>query len=81
MVKCTLIVLVENQDGIGARIAHWGQLDDNSATPPVPPGLWSSVQNGPIPPTSTNRRNAATRTILKTLFGQFVDTRYIDTPA
>lgn len=80
-VKCTVILLVQDADGIAARLVHWTDLPDNTPTPPSPPGLAHSLLRGDNPPETTARRHAATRSALKSLFGSFVDQKYNTTPA
>ena len=74
-----VIVLVENQDGIEAKVFHWDEVLSGTPIPPLPPGLHHSLFQAN--PTFTAERMAATRTALKTGIGNYIDQKFPDTAA
>lgn len=73
------IVLMENADGISARVWHWTNVPDGMPLPKGVSGFESLVFNAGFDVYA--HRTVATRTALKTAFAQFIDANFPDTPA
>lgn len=74
-----VIILKENQDGINARVYHF---DEVAAGTPIPKGV-AGLENMMVAAGVDfhAERMTATRSALKTAFGQYIDAKFPDTPA
>lgn len=81
-----VVVIEENSDGFNVRVYHWSELLTEDGTgygevPPAPSGLKQALARSSPNPDFVKFRNAASRTALKTAFGQYVDAKFPDSPA
>lgn len=74
--SASVIIIIETGDGFQATITHWSDTIDEAAgmsVPPSPPGLEQMMKGADPKPTSTKRRNFATRAALITGFTNHVN--------